>query len=91
MKYSYGIKEDKKLGIFAIVLQDGTHVVISKGKDKGVSFMYPKKKFSKIFRKQMQDRKTHFIGLAFSVIELQAIMKGLDKLLSRKTNVGGTG
>jgi len=76
--YEFGIKELKDLGFKAVVLADNTHIVLGKE----VTIMYPKKKFIQIFKKQMSDKKRAYIGVSFSEVELNAIMKGL-KMLER--------
>lgn len=76
-KYEFGIKRNKKLGFEAIVLADNTQIVIEK---KQVSFMFPKKKFKKIFQVQIDDKTKSFIGISFNMDELNAIKKGLSEL-----------
>ena len=79
--YKFGIKEVKELGWQAVVLADDTHLVIGK---KELTILYPKKKFTPIFKKQMSDRSRYYIGVSFSDTELSAIMQGMDMLLKKK-------
>jgi len=75
--YHFGIKEHKELGFKAVVLADDTHIVLYKHK---VGIGYPKKKFNKIFRQQIKDRKKAYLWVEFSETELKAIMEGIDML-----------
>ena len=84
--YEFGIKKSKKLGYEAVVLADNTHMVIGK---KQVTFMFPKKKFKKIFLDQINNKKRDYIGVSFSEVELDAIMKGIEELSKVKGNTGG--
>jgi len=79
--YHFGIKENKELGFKSVVLADDTHIVLHKHK---VGIGYPKKKFNKIFRQQIKDRKKSYLWVEFSEKELKAIMKGID-MLSRRS------
>jgi len=80
--YEFGIKEHKDLGYKAVVLADDTHIVLGKE----VTIMYPKKKFIPIFKEQMKDKKRAYIGVSFSKIELEAIMKGIEMLDRQSKN-----
>ena len=75
--YEFGIKRFKELGVEAVVLADETHLVLEK---KQISFMFPKKKFAKIFQKQIDDKNKSFIGITFNMTEINAIMKGVNEL-----------
>ena len=76
-EYNFGIKENKELGYKGIILKDKTQLVITKT---GLSLMFPKKKFLKIFQKQIQDKSRTHIGIMFNKLELKAIIKGLFEL-----------
>jgi len=76
--YHYSIKENKDLGFMAVVLADDTHIVIHKHK---IGIGFPKKKFNKLFKEQIKDRKKTYLWVEFSEIELQAIMEGVNILV----------
>lgn len=78
-EYNFGIKENGDMK--AVVLADNTHIVLS---GKNVIIMFPKNKFEQIFKEQIDDVKREFIGISFSEIELDAIMKGLERLEESK-------
>jgi hypothetical protein len=78
--YHFGIKENKELRFKSVVLADDTHIVLYKS---NISIGYPKKKFNKIFKQQIKDRKKAYLWVKFSETELRAIMEGID-ILSRR-------
>jgi hypothetical protein len=86
-EYVFKIKTSpKNPNLCAIELQDGTNVVID-GNAKAVSFVYPKKKFSRIFKKQMADKKSRFIGVTWNYTELNALLKGASMLRKNKKEI----
>ncbi len=79
-KYKFGIKENKEMGYKGIILQDGTQLIFTKNENEFLSLMFPKEKFLKIFKKQIDDKKATHIGVTFNKIEVQAILKGMSEL-----------
>jgi len=73
--YHFGIKENKSLNFKAVVLADDTHIVLHKYK---IGIGYPKKKFNKIFREQLKDRRIRYLWVEFTETELRAISKGFN-------------
>lgn len=75
--YEFGIKRHEELDYEAVVLADDTHLVLGK---KEMTLMFPKKKFKKIFQDQIDDKSKAFIGVTFTMMEINAMMKGLGEL-----------
>lgn len=75
--YHFSVDENKKIGSKSIRLEDGTLVI---SMDQELIIAYPKKKFTEIFRKQMQDKKAKYLTVSWSETELGAIAKGLKML-----------
>lgn len=71
--YEFAVKSNDKLGYKGIVLRDKTQLILTKH---GLSIMLPKKKFSKILNKQMQDKNKTHIGITFDNQEIEAIVLG---------------
>lgn len=74
-KYEYLYKKgDKTHGDMAgIKLMDGTKLLVT---DAGLTIMYPKRKFGKIFAAQRKDKKREYYSLIFNRTEIKAIQKG---------------
>ena len=84
-QYNFKIKSNKELGFNAVVLQDDTHVIMD---NEGLHIGYPKKKFRKIFERQLADRKRKYVFVVWSPIEITALLKGIKMMTDgTKTNV----
>lgn len=83
-EYGFEVGVNHGDGIFFIRLADKTELVVSDGKvtkEKGLTLRFPKEKFWPMFEEQMKDEKTKMLSLTFDKTELDAIMKGLDKVM----------
>ncbi len=81
MKYKFKIKSNDKLGYKGIILKDKTQLILTKD---GLSIMLPKKKFSKILNKQMNDKERTHVGVTFNNQELKAIILGFKQMENGK-------
>ena len=80
MRYEFEYIWNEIKNIFGVRLQDKTEVIIYSMKgSKGLMIRYPKRKFKRIFQKQIDDKKSKFISVEFSITEMKAISKGLEK------------
>ena len=87
--YEFIIKKNTKKGLYAVVLNDNTHVIMSM-KDHSILLGLPKDKFYKIFTEQMK-RKGKYLLLQFPYEEIVAINRGVDLLFPKRKggkNVG---
>ena len=74
MEIKVGKNVEKKLDW--IELEDGTRIVLNKSA-KELTFLYPTKKFWRIFEAQ---KDKEFLSIAWSVDEIDAIMKGIEMI-----------
>jgi predicted lactoylglutathione lyase len=84
--YKFGIKKNEEKGYYGIILKDKTKIIFTK---EGMSIMLPKsKKFLNLLNKQIKDKKETHVGITFSVLEVQALIKGMEELLKdEKDNI----
>ncbi len=84
--YNFSIKDMPEESMCAVILEDDTHLVFG---DKTLTFLYPKTKFIKIFEKQIKDKGKKYIGVAYTRIEVEAIMKGLSMIVKKREKENG--
>lgn len=78
-------KAQKEVGVAGVELEDGTQFIIYRSKKhKGLAIRYPKKKFSRLFLKQINDKKAAHISMSYSPTELEAIFQGMMGLDLKK-------
>ena len=60
-----------------ILLEDGTVILLH---SKHLSILYPKKKFTKLFQKQIDDKGRDNIGVSWNMTEIRAIYQAPIKM-----------
>ena len=61
-KYNFGVKRNGRFGFNGVRLNDGTWVIVKDRAPNGMTLMFPKRKFTKLFTLQMKDKTRDYIG-----------------------------